>query len=229
MADGTEKVPRAVSGPSYPESFTEGNGANAPRQAPQAVFPGAPRLSGPMPVPTRRDRWKLWNWRVRTKLFAVLLVPAVAAGVLGTIQVSSELRGVEDLGRTERQVVLGAQTASLVHEVQYERALMSGFVAANKQGDRTNLDLQKAREASQLVRKLSGYDLEPWKAVVGENLFVRESGAVASQFHDPPSIEPYSAELVAAVRPPTLLPLRPSAAFPPGVGALCLFPPRDAL
>ena len=145
MADGTEKVPRAVSGPSYPESFTEGNGANAPRQAPQAVFPGAPRLSGPMPVPTRRDRWKLWNWRVRTKLFAVLLVPAVAAGVLGTIQVSSELRGVEDLGRTERQVVLGAQTASLVHEVQYERALMSGFVAANKQGDRTNLDLQKRR------------------------------------------------------------------------------------
>ncbi len=64
----------------------------------------------------------------------------------------------------------------------------------------TGLDLQKAREVSQLVRELSGYDLEPWKAVVGENLFVRESGAVASQFHDPPSIEPYSAELVSAER-----------------------------
>jgi isopropylmalate/homocitrate/citramalate synthase len=35
---------------------------------------------------------------------------------------------------------------------------------------------------------------------VGENLFRRESGAVASQFHDPPSIEPYSSELVGAER-----------------------------
>jgi isopropylmalate/homocitrate/citramalate synthase len=42
--------------------------------------------------------------------------------------------------------------------------------------------------------------LEPWKPVTGETLFRRESGAVASQFHDPPSIEPYSSDLVAAER-----------------------------
>jgi isopropylmalate/homocitrate/citramalate synthase len=36
--------------------------------------------------------------------------------------------------------------------------------------------------------------------VTGETLFRRESGAVASQFHDPPSIEPYSSQLVAAER-----------------------------
>jgi isopropylmalate/homocitrate/citramalate synthase len=35
---------------------------------------------------------------------------------------------------------------------------------------------------------------------VGENLFVRESGAVASQFHIPEAIEPYSSELVNAER-----------------------------
>ena len=50
------------------------------------------------------------------------------------------------------------------------------------------------------MRELSGYALEPWKPVVGETLFRRESGAVASQFHDPPSIEPYSSELVRAER-----------------------------
>ena len=38
------------------------------------------------------------------------------------------------------------------------------------------------------------------EALVGDTLFRRESGAVASQFHDPPSIEPYSSELVAAER-----------------------------
>ena len=50
------------------------------------------------------------------------------------------------------------------------------------------------------MRELSGYELEPWKPVTGETLYRRESGAVASQFHDPPSIEPYSSELVGAER-----------------------------
>ena len=62
------------------------------------------------------------------------------------------------------------------------------------------LDLAKAREVSEVVRRLSGYELEPWKPVVGETLFMRESGAVATQFHIPEAIEPYSAELVHAER-----------------------------
>jgi isopropylmalate/homocitrate/citramalate synthase len=64
----------------------------------------------------------------------------------------------------------------------------------------TNLRLDRVRAVSERVRELSGYALEPWKPLVGENLFRRESGAVASQFHDPPSIEPYSSELVGATR-----------------------------
>ena len=67
-------------------------------------------------------------------------------------------------------------------------------------GVETALDLRKARVLADRVRELSGYALEPWKPLVGENLFRRESGAVASQFHDPPSIEPYSSELIAADR-----------------------------
>lgn len=67
-------------------------------------------------------------------------------------------------------------------------------------GAELRLDLGNARAVSDLVRRLSGYELEPWKAVVGENLFVRESGAVASQFHDPPAIEPFSSRLVGAER-----------------------------
>jgi isopropylmalate/homocitrate/citramalate synthase len=64
----------------------------------------------------------------------------------------------------------------------------------------TGLRLDRAREVSARVRELSGYELEPWKPLVGDTLFRRESGAVASQFHDPPSIEPYSSELVGAER-----------------------------
>jgi isopropylmalate/homocitrate/citramalate synthase len=67
-------------------------------------------------------------------------------------------------------------------------------------GVETGLRLERVREVSRRVQELSGYPLEPWKPVTGETLFRRESGAVASQFHDPPSIEPYSSELVAAER-----------------------------
>jgi isopropylmalate/homocitrate/citramalate synthase len=67
-------------------------------------------------------------------------------------------------------------------------------------GVETNLRLDRIRAVGERVRELSGYALEPWKPVTGETLYRRESGAVASQFHDPPSIEPYSSELVAADR-----------------------------
>jgi isopropylmalate/homocitrate/citramalate synthase len=62
------------------------------------------------------------------------------------------------------------------------------------------LNLAKVREASEVVRNAAGYILEAWKPLVGENLFMRESGAVASQFHIPEAIEPYSSELVNARR-----------------------------
>jgi len=62
------------------------------------------------------------------------------------------------------------------------------------------LDLTKTRDISAAVAKASGYTLDAWKPLVGENLFVRESGAVATQFHIPQAIEPYSADLVKADR-----------------------------
>jgi isopropylmalate/homocitrate/citramalate synthase len=64
----------------------------------------------------------------------------------------------------------------------------------------TGLRLDRIRALSERIRELTGIELEPWKPLFGENLFRRESGAVASQFHDPPSIEPYSADLVGAER-----------------------------
>ena len=64
----------------------------------------------------------------------------------------------------------------------------------------TRLDLTKARALAGLVQELAGTPLAAWKPVTGDNLFTRESGAVAAQFHDPPAIEPYSSELVGAER-----------------------------
>jgi isopropylmalate/homocitrate/citramalate synthase len=106
---------------------------------------------------------------------AVAAVRAGAAYVQGTINGMGERAGNANLG----EVALAL------------RALY---------GVESNLRLDLIRSVSERVRELSDYQLEPWKPVTGETLYRRESGAVASQFHDPPSIEPYSSELVNTER-----------------------------
>ena len=106
---------------------------------------------------------------------AVAAVRAGATWIHGTINGMGERAGNADLG--EIAIAL--------------RALY---------GVETGLRFDRIREAAARVQELSGYGLAPWKPLTGETLFRRESGAVASQFHDPPSIEPYSSELVGAER-----------------------------
>jgi isopropylmalate/homocitrate/citramalate synthase len=67
-------------------------------------------------------------------------------------------------------------------------------------GVETNLRLERVRAFAERLRELSGFELEPFKPLLGENLFTRESGAVAAQFHDPQAIEPYSSDVVSAPR-----------------------------
>jgi isopropylmalate/homocitrate/citramalate synthase len=106
---------------------------------------------------------------------AVAAVKAGARWIHGTVNGMGERAGNANLGEV-------ALTLRAVYGVE------------------TALDLTKARSLADRVQELSGYELEPWKPLTGENLFRRESGAVASQFHDPEAIEPYSSELVAADR-----------------------------
>jgi isopropylmalate/homocitrate/citramalate synthase len=106
---------------------------------------------------------------------AVAAVRAGATWVQGTINGMGERAGNADLG----EIALAL------------RALY---------GVETNLRFDRIRAAAERVRELSGYGLAPWKPLTGDTLYRRESGAVASQFHDPPSIEPYSSELVGAER-----------------------------
>ena len=67
-------------------------------------------------------------------------------------------------------------------------------------GYETSLKLEETVRVSGRIRDICGYHLAPWSALVGENLFRRETGAVAAQFHDPPAVEPYASELVGAQR-----------------------------
>src|SRR5215831_6703137 len=106
---------------------------------------------------------------------AVAAVRAGAAWIQGTINGMGERAGNGDLGEI-------AMALKGLYGVPVE------------------LNLNKIRTVSAMVRQRAGHPLEPWKPVVGENLFMRESGAVASQFHIPEAIEPFSADIVGAKR-----------------------------
>src|SRR5215467_12284922 len=106
---------------------------------------------------------------------AVAAIRAGAEWIQGTINGMGERAGNGDLGEI-------------------------AMALAGLYGVPVELNLKKIRHASTVVRQTARHSLEPWKPVVGENLFMRESGAVASQFHIPEAIEPFSADLVGAKR-----------------------------
>jgi isopropylmalate/homocitrate/citramalate synthase len=139
---------------------------------PEAAAYLVERVSGWVDVPVH---WHGHNDFGLATAAAVAAVQVGASWIHGTINGMGERAGNANLG--EVALALGALY-----------------------GIRTNLRFERLRGVSARVRELSGYELEPWKPVVGETLFRRESGAVASQFHDPQSIEPYAADVVGADR-----------------------------
>src|SRR5512132_3341863 len=98
----------------------------------------------------------LRNWRVRSKLIAVLVIPAVAFLVLASFGIGSLVGNAQGFEDGRRLAELGRQVTALVHELQTERDLSDAFtVSGNKdvgkalgeQQSRTNQAVGAYREA----------------------------------------------------------------------------------
>jgi HAMP domain-containing protein len=88
---------------------------------------------------------RLRNWRVSTKLVAVLVIPAVAFLVLASFGIGSSLGDVRALDRGSRLAELGREVTALVHELQAERDLTAGYMEVRA----SNLETQDARDVIQ--------------------------------------------------------------------------------
>ncbi|WP_093572651.1 sensor histidine kinase [Amycolatopsis rubida] len=93
-------------------------------------------------------RWRLRNWRLRTKLFAVLLIPALAVVVLVGLRVNSDLRDARQLAEFAARCRVDTTVAEVVHQLQRERDVTVRFVAGDRKGatdvlvgQRTRVDL----------------------------------------------------------------------------------------
>lgn len=111
--------------------------------------PGVAVLGGDLTqLRLRSGRWEqgqLRNWRLRTKLTAVLLVPLVLAGVLGALRVTDSLRVADDLDAVAQQVAFAQQVGVAVHDLQRERQLAAEVLARGSGADRAELEAQVQR------------------------------------------------------------------------------------
>lgn len=91
-------------------------------------------VAGPQPSAplSRTDGWQLRNWRLRTKLLVVLVVPLLLAGTLGTARVAASVQDADGLEAVAEQVTASQHVARLVDELQGERVLAEGYVAGGR-------------------------------------------------------------------------------------------------
>lgn len=88
-------------------------------------------------------RWRLRNWRLRTKLIVVLVIPAVTVLGLVGLHVQQDLAYAEQLAELAARGRVDAGVNDVVHQLQRERDLSVRFVAAGRQGDLTELRDQR--------------------------------------------------------------------------------------
>ncbi|MGH3874619.1 MAG: sensor histidine kinase [Pseudonocardiaceae bacterium] len=117
-------------------------------------IPAGGALDGDMLLRHRGSRWRLRDWRLRTKLTAVLLVPLLLAGVLGVLRITDLMREADELAAVARQIGFAQQVSLAAHDLQGERQLMSAALAADRFADRTALQSQTERvdAAATIVR-----------------------------------------------------------------------------
>jgi signal transduction histidine kinase len=77
-------------------------------------------------------RFRLRNWRLRSKLAVVLLVPALSTLALAGLRLNSQLDDVELFGKVQRELQLSAQAESVADALQLERDAAVLFVAGGR-------------------------------------------------------------------------------------------------
>jgi signal transduction histidine kinase/outer membrane murein-binding lipoprotein Lpp len=186
----------------------DGNGGTATLTVPGGPS-GAPAVGDPAETPhpaapRSGSRLALSNWRVRWRILALIVVPTLAAVILGGLRISSGVNNALADKRTQQLAQLNADVISLTQNMEDERDLTAGYIAAGQpQGTsplHTALTRQQAStdEAEQQVSAQatdigSGYSqsirdaLTQVKSVISELPQLRDAAAPTSGHTNAPA------------------------------------------
>ncbi|ANN21540.1 histidine kinase [Amycolatopsis orientalis] len=129
----------------FPGPDEDDGGAAVPNEDTAGVGGAPARETGDGPGGKSGSFLGLRNWRLRSKLAAVLIIPTLTALALGTLRViddSSEAARFQD---TADQVAFADKITLVVHELQSERALAVAKIASGEPARQNGLDAQIAK------------------------------------------------------------------------------------
>ena len=108
----------------------------------------------------------LKNYKVATKLMLILFLPVLGLVVMCAHDVYTKYRTMQNVHQTERLLGLSIRTSALVHELQKERGLSSGYL--NSKGTKFREELAAQRGITDdRFRKLADYVAQNREAAEG--------------------------------------------------------------
>ncbi|MFD1148526.1 sensor histidine kinase, partial [Saccharothrix hoggarensis] len=105
-----------------------------------------------MPADRGVSRWRLRNWRLRSKLAVVLLVPALSTLTLAGLRLNTQLDDVELFGQIQRELQLSAQAAAVSDALQLERDAAVWFVAGGRRDNAAELVARSSKVDAEVGR-----------------------------------------------------------------------------
>src|SRR5690606_3278971 len=92
------------------------------------------------PLPKPGSSFALRNWRVRTRLIALIAIPTVVGVLLGGLRVGTSIASAQQYAQVGEANTMASAVSDLVHKLAVERDSAARFVAANRrQNERSNL------------------------------------------------------------------------------------------
>ena len=89
--------------------------------------------------------WRFRNWRVRTKIIAILLIPLMAVVALSGLRLSGVLSDMQQASRAEQVAGLALDAAALADELQAERDLSGAYVGRSRSYGEKELHTERGR------------------------------------------------------------------------------------
>ncbi len=87
-------------------------------------------------------RWRLRNWRLRSRLVVLLVIPLLLAGVLGGLRIASAMGDIQDLSTLQDQITVAERVAVVVEALQTERRFSAAVATTRDRADRVGLNEQ---------------------------------------------------------------------------------------
>jgi signal transduction histidine kinase len=113
----------------YDSSPTSSVATDDPGQGEDLGADGAPAGSQGTPG---TGRWRLSNWRLRSKLFVVLLIPLITAAILGAFQVAGQVRNAQIYNQLKADSRIAAAISTVIDNLQLEREQVVLFASSHK-------------------------------------------------------------------------------------------------